>query len=90
MKKKDELTEILGYEPGRGQRLEFLKQVRDTGKSIQEIASMYQMSEIFIDKNNTGMIETKEGEMSIKDYQTKHPYKKIVIIKTHKNNDSNN
>jgi hypothetical protein len=80
MKKNDELKEILGYEPGRGQRLEFLKQVRETGKSIQEIASDYQMPEIFIDKNNTGIIETKEGKMSIKDYQAKHPFKKIVII----------
>lgn len=81
MKKKDELTEILGYEPGRGQRLEFLKQVQETGKSIQEVASNYAMPEIHI-KDDTGMIEVEGQKITPEEFEAKHPYKKIVTIGT--------
>lgn len=83
MKKRDELTEILGYDPGRSQRLEFLKQVKETGKSIQEIASNCQLPEMFI-KDNTGLIEYKGEKMTPEQFKEKHPFKKFVTISTKK------
>ena len=83
--KKNELSEILGYQPSRGQRLEFLKKVQETGKSIQEVASEYQMPDLYI-KDENGMIEVAGVKMTPSQYQEKHPFKKIVTIAT-KNND---
>ena len=83
--KKNELTEILGYEPGRTLRLMILKDVKEKGISIGEAASTYQMPAVFQDLENTGMIDTPDGRMTPGKYEKLHPYKKIVIIKTREN-----
>jgi hypothetical protein len=86
--RKDELTEILGWEPGRSMRLEILQKVKETGKSIQEVASNYQLPEMFI-KDNTGLIEYKGEKMTPEQFQEKHPYRKFVTIGTRKVNENN-
>jgi hypothetical protein len=81
--KENKLSEILGHEPGRGQRLEFLKQVKETGKSIQEVASNYQLPELFI-KDSAGLIEFKGERMTPEQFKEKHPFIKFVTISTKK------
>ena len=87
--RKDELTEILGWEPGRSMRLEILKEVKLTGKSIQEVASNYQLPAMFI-KDGNGLIEHEGVKMTPAQYQEKHPFKKFVTIGTKKINELNN
>lgn len=81
--RKDELTEILGWEPGRSMRLEILKEVKLTGKSIQEVASNYQLPELFI-KDENGLIEYKGQKMKPEQFQEKHPFLKFVTVSTKK------
>lgn len=79
--RKDELTEILGWEPGRSMRLEILQKVKETGKSIQEVASNYQLPEMFI-KDENDLIEFKGEKMTPEQFKEKHPFKKFVTIST--------
>jgi len=81
--KTDQLTEILGYTPGHNQKLEFLKQVKETGKSIQDVASNYQLPELFI-KDSAGLIEFKGERMTPEQFKEKHPFIKFVTISTKK------
>lgn len=86
--RKDELTEILGWEPGRSMRLEILQKVKETGQSIQEVASNYQLPEMFI-KDENNLIESKGVKMTPSEYQEKHPYRKFVTVTTRKNDNEN-
>ena len=85
MKKSElsSLTELLGWEPGRSMRLEILQKVKETGKSIQEVASNYQLPEMFI-KDENDLIEYKGQKMTPAQFQEKHPFKKLVTISTKK------
>ena len=78
---RDELVKILGWEPGRSFRVQLLQEVKDTGKSLQEVASKYQLPQLFTDFECTGFINVPgEGRMSIEDYKKQNPWKKIVIL----------
>lgn len=83
--KKKEMTELLGYEPGRGQRLEILKIVKSEGISIQEATSRFQLPDLFI-KDENGMIEYLGEKILPAQFQEKHPYKKFVTIGRKKSN----
>lgn len=81
---KDELIELLSYEPGREQRLMILREVKETGKTIAEVADKYAMPPLFI-KADDGMIEYKGEKMTPEQFNAKFPYRRFVTITTRKN-----
>lgn len=46
--KKDELTKLLGYEAGKGMKLMILQEIKETGKSIQEVAAKHNLGTMAI------------------------------------------
>ena len=85
--KRNEMTEILGYEPSRGQRLEILKIVKAEGISIQEATARFQLPAMFVKKN--GLIEVDGQLMTPVEFQEKHPYRKFVTIARRSDNENN-
>ena len=86
MKNKIELAELLGYKPGREQRLMILKEVRESGNSIAEVADKYAMPPLFI-KDENGMIEYKGEKMLPTEFNRLFPHRRFVTIGTRKNKD---
>jgi len=84
--KKDDLAELLSYEPGRQQRLMILKEVKETGKTIAECADKYAMPPLFM-KDADGMIEYKGEKMLPAEFNKRFPHRRFVILSTRKNND---
>jgi hypothetical protein len=81
--KKDNLSELLGYEPGREQRLIILKEVKETGKSIAEVADKYAMPPLFL-LDDSGIFEYKGEKMLPKQFKERFPHRRFVIIGTKK------
>lgn len=79
--KNDELTELLGYPASKEQRLMILKEVKETGKSIAEVADKYAMPPLFIPDEN-GMIEYKSEKITTEQFRQKFPHRRIVLITT--------
>ena len=75
------MSQILGYEPGRGQRLEILKVVKAEGISIQEATARYQMPAMFI-RDENGMIEVSGQKMTPEQFKEANPYRKFVTVGT--------
>ena len=77
--KRDEMQNVLGFEPNRTLRLMILKDVKEKGISIGEATSKYQLPAMFIrDKN--GLIEVSGVKMTPAEFSKKHPYRKFVTI----------
>lgn len=79
--KTSDLTELLGYKPGREQRLMILKEVKESGKSIAEIADKYAMPPLFIPDKN-GMIEYKGEKILPAEFKLAFPHRRFVLITT--------
>ena len=90
MKKADltNLTELLGYRPGREQRLMILKEVKESGLSIAEVADKFSMPPLF-KKDVNGMIEYKGEKMTPEQFNAKFPHRRFVTLTTRKNEDRN-
>jgi hypothetical protein len=84
--KRSDLTELLGYEPGREQRLIILKEVKETGLSIQEVADKFAMPPLFI-RDDDGKILYKGEKMTSEQFNKKFPHRRFVTIARRKNND---
>ncbi len=83
---KDELIELLSYEPGREQRLMILREVKESGLTIAEVADKYAMPPLFI-KADDGTIEYKGQKMTPEQFNAKFPHRRFVTITTRKNKD---
>jgi len=87
--RKDKLTEMLDYEPGREMRIQILKEVKETGKCIQEVASQYTLGTMAVLDDDCKF--NYKGEMITPSEWRKinplGPYGKIVIIGTKKDLD---
>jgi len=83
---KDELIELLSYEPGREQRLMILREVKESGLTIAEVADKYAMPPLFI-KADDGTIEYKGQKMTPEQFNAKFPHRRFVTIATRKNKD---
>jgi hypothetical protein len=84
--KKNDLTELLGYEPGREQRLMILREVQETGKTIAEVADKYAMPPLFMKADN-GTIKYKGELLTPEQFNAKFPHRRFVTITTRKNNE---
>lgn len=81
--KNDELEELLSFAPGKEQRLMILREVKETGKSIAEIADKYAMPPLFFPDEN-GMIEYKGEKITPEQFHERFPHRRIVLITTRK------
>lgn len=79
------IEQILGYKPTKEQKAEILRQAKEQGKPVAEIAQEMALPEILIseDDNLHFMVDSKpltEGQI-----QKRNPYSKKIFIKTTEN-----
>ena len=86
---KDELTELLGYAPGREHRLMILREVKETGKCLREVADKYAMPPLFM-KDENGRIEYKGEKMLPSEFNKRFPHRRFVTLARRKNTNENN
>lgn len=79
--KNDELTELLGYPASKEQRLMILKEVKETGQSIAEVADKYAMPPLFI-LDDDGTFVYKDEKITKEQFRQKFPHRRIVLITT--------
>jgi hypothetical protein len=81
MKKNDELAELLSYIPSREQRLAILREVKETGKTIAEVADKYAMPPVF-QKDEAGRIEYKGEWITPAQFEARFPFRRFCTIST--------
>ena len=86
--KNDELTELLNYPASKEQRLLILKEVKETGKSIGEIADKYAMPPMFV-PDEDGTFEYKGERMNSEQFKQRFPHRRFVTISRKKGNNEN-
>lgn len=75
---KKELTELLGYPATRELKTKILQEAKETGKSVEEIAGLYSMPEIFI-SDEDGTIVYKNERMTPEEFRRRFPFRKFVV-----------
>lgn len=81
----DELTFILGYEPSKDQILEMIEYSRTTKQPLGQIAQDRSLPPMFTDWDHSGYIDTKDaGRIKVADYQKLHPWLRLIILTTQK------
>jgi hypothetical protein len=78
-KMKINLTELLSYKPGAETKKMILKEVRESGKSIEEVADKFSMPPLF-QKDANGMIQYKGEKMTSEQFNEKFPHRRFVTI----------
>jgi hypothetical protein len=78
--KNDELTELLSYPACKEQRLMILKEVKESGKSIAEVADKYAMPPLFIPDVN-GLFDYQGEMITSEEFSKRFPHRRFVIIK---------
>ena len=79
--KKDELAELLSYVPGREQRVMILREVKESGKTIAEIADKFAMPPLFL-KDENGRIEYNGEWMKPAQFEARFPFRRFCTIST--------
>ena len=83
--KNDELEELLSFAPGKELRLMILREVKESGKSIGEVADRFAMPPIYIlSDNNTFEYQHPDGTsetMNVAEFSKRWPHRRIIIIK---------
>jgi len=81
---KDELEELLSFKPSKELRIMILEEVKQTGKSVAEIADKYSMPPLFFPKTDDPeeKFEYAGQMMTMQQFHEKYPFKRIVIIRT--------
>ena len=82
--KKDELTELLGYEAGKGMKLMILQEIKETGKSIQEVAAKHNLGTMAI-LDDDCKFEYNGTKVTPDEWRKINPlgeYGKLIIIGT--------
>lgn len=82
--KKDELTKLLGYEAGKGMKLMILQEIKETGKSIQEVAAKHNLGTMAI-LDDDCKFEYNGTKVTPDEWRKINPlgeYGKIIIIGT--------
>jgi hypothetical protein len=77
---KKTLTELLSYEPSREQIVMILKEVKETGKSIEEIADRYSLPPIFILESKDSLLDYNGEMISQEDFKRRFPFRRFVVI----------
>ena len=77
----DEVSRVLGWTPNKELRMRIMKTAKEEGVPVLAVASRYSLPEQYIMTEGGDMIDTPDGRMSIKEYQDRNPYKKLVIIR---------
>ena len=78
----DELSKILGYEPGREQRLIIMRYARDHQLTPGEAASKFAMP-VMLFENEDGKTYDYEGEKLTPDQlNAKYPFHRFVLIRS--------
>ena len=85
---KDELEELLSFKPSKELRIMILEEVKQTGKSVAEIADRYAMPpQFFLGRGNT--FEYGNETMTSEQFQQRFPYRRFVTIRCRDNNETN-
>lgn len=83
--KTDQLTEMIGFIPGKQMRIQILKEVRE-GKTIEEVASRYNMGTMAILDNDL-KFDFKGQRITVQEWKDNYnplgDYGKLIIIGTH-------
>jgi len=80
MTKKDEMAEILGFVPGKEQRLQILQMARTEGVCIGEMCNRMALPSIYI-VGDDGMIDTHLGRMTPEEFKKKvSKWYKLILI----------
>lgn len=85
------LTDILGHKPSRGEILNILKKVKDSGMSVIEAAQKEGYLEFLQEQDGKlSQVCSRVQYGSIEDYRKAHPYRKVVILSTPDNKSNKN
>jgi hypothetical protein len=76
---KTNLTELLSYKPGAETKKMILKEVRESGKSLQEVADKFSMPPLF-KMYDDGTFDYKGQRMTPKQFSIKFSHRRFVII----------
>lgn len=77
----DELAKILGYEPGREQRLIIMRYARDHNLTPPEAAQTFAMPNLLFENEN-GTFEFEGENLTPEQLNAKYPYYKFVLIRS--------
>ena len=78
---KKTLTELMGFEPGREQRIMILRECKESGKSIEEVADKYAMPSLFI-MHDDGTFIYNDEVMTKEQFRQRFPFRRFVTIQT--------
>jgi len=84
-KEVDIMSEVLGFEPSKEMRLLILNEVKESGKSIAEVAGKRAMPPMFSPDEN-GLVTYKGEKMTMDEFHKRYPYSKSIVIKRRTNN----
>lgn len=79
---KKTLTELLGHEPGREMTLMILKEVKESGKCIEEVADKYALPPMFIMTHGRTTFEYNGEVMTPAQFHERFPFRRFVTIKS--------
>jgi hypothetical protein len=85
--KKDELSELVGYQVGKELKKMILKEVRDTGLDIREVVSKFILPEMAI-LDDSGRFTYDGKKITPQEFFKQNPLKEfahLVTIKTKEN-----
>jgi hypothetical protein len=77
-KESDRMAWLLNYEPSLLQRVEILQEIKETGKSIEEVCAMRSMPDLLIVEK--GKVEYEGELLTPEEIRDKNPGKKFVFI----------
>lgn len=78
---KTELTELLGFPPCRELKTIILREAKESGRPIAEIADKYALPPMFI-LDDEGMIIYKGQRMTSQQFSERFPFRRFVTIGT--------
>lgn len=83
---KKTLTDLMGYTPGRELILMILKEVKESGKCLEEVAGKYTLPEMFILHDKDSLLDYHGEKITIEEFKRRFPYRRFIIMTGRNNN----
>jgi len=78
---KKTLTELLSFEPGRELRVMILRECKESGKSIEEVADKYALPPLFTMRDDGTFIYNDEI-MTKEQFSQRFPHRRFVTLQS--------
>lgn len=83
---KKTLTELMGFEPGRDQRIQILRECKESGKSIEEVCDKYALPPLFVIRDDGTFLYNGET-MTKEQFNQRFPFRRFVTVGTQSQRD---